>query len=369
MLKYILNEASLTVRITTTGPLLIKSGNATVSGYNMTPVLTFRNDQQEVFIPGSSLKGAFRSHIERVVGTLKARVICFPFSVKADNEADQEQRRRKYRESCGKMFNEIAGKNDDGLGEKRSKRLDACKDLIYAASCPTCRLFGSTSFIGRIAISDAYLASGTREIKEPRDGVGIDRLTGGASYRAKFDMEVVSTGVIFETDIRLRNFELWQLGMLFIVLQDMEDELIPLGSGRSRGLGKVKTEIVLQDRPARPGGVVISTIRGVDPSEAPEEIWGLGKWLDDGSNDRALKKDTLLGLSFPGDGYYGTWSDDLLALEPAVEHSPRGIRLQRVFKEDALTALRAGTIEKFIRRVKEWPVQPQREVVDEVRHS
>ena len=229
--------------------------------------------------------------------------------------------------------------------------------------------FGSTSFIGRIAINDAYLAPGSKEIKELRDGVGIDRLTGGASHGAKFDLEVVSTGVVFETDIHLRNFELWQLGMLFIVLQDMEDELIPLGSGRSRGLGKVKTEIVLQDQPVRPGGVVISTIRGVDTSESPEEIWGLGKWLDDGSNDRTLKKDTLLGLSFPGHGYYGTWGDDLLTLKPAVEQSPRGIRLQRVFKDDALIALRAGTIEKFIRRVKAWPVQTQREVVDEATHS
>ena len=245
----------------------------------MTPVLTFRNNRQEVFIPGSSLKGVFRSHVERVVGTLKARVVCYPFSGEADKEADQEQRKRDYRKSCGEMFNKIAKKNDDGLGEKRNERLDARKDLIYAASCPTCRLFGSTSFIGRIAINDAYLAPGSKEIKELRDGVGIDRLTGGASHGAKFDLEVVSTGVVFETDIHLRNFELWQLGMLFIVLQDMEDELIPLGSGRSRGLGKVKTEIVLQDQPVRPGGVVISTIRGVDTSKSPEEIWDLASGL------------------------------------------------------------------------------------------
>lgn len=366
MLKTILNEASLKVRITTTGPLLIRSGNATLSGYNMTPVLTFRNDQQEVFIPGSSLKGAFRSHIERVVGTLKARVICYPFAVKADKEADEKQRRRNYRESCGAMLNTIAGKNDDGSGKKRSKQLDTYKDLIYAASCPTCRLFGSTSFIGRIAISDAYLAPGTKEIREPRDGVGIDRLTGGASHGAKFDMEVVSTGIAFEADIRLRNFEIWQLGMLFTVLQDMKDELIPLGSGRSRGLGKVKTEIVLQDRPPRLGGVVISTIRGVEPSEPVNELWGLGKWLDDEDN-HALQDDALLGLSFPGDGGYGTWRDDLLTLNSSVEHIPYGIRSQRIIKGDALDALRIGAIDHFIRRMKEWPTQPLSEVVEEVR--
>jgi CRISPR-associated RAMP protein (TIGR02581 family) len=352
MLKKIMNEAFLTVRITTTGPLLIKSGIVTVGEANATPVLTFRNGQQEVFIPGSSLKGVFRSHIERVVGSLKTHVVCYPFSVEANNEADQEQIRRDYRESCGEMFNKIAKKDDDGKGKQRSKRLDTRKDLIYAASCPVCRLFGSTSFIGRIAINDAYLTPDTTAIKELRDGVGIDRLTGGASHRAKFDLEVVTTGITFETDIHIRNFELWQLGMLFIVLQDMEEELIPLGSGRSRGLGKVKAEIV--------DGVVLSTIRDAEASESTDQLWGLGKWLDDGSG-KALANDDLLGLKFPGNGDYGTWRDDLLTLNPEVKHDQeaQGIRQQHVFKDKALVSLRAGTIEQFIRRMKEWPTQPQ----------
>ena len=79
MLKKIVNEAFCTLRITTTGPLLVKSGHASVSGPDMTPVLTFRNGKQEVFIPGSSLKGVFRSHIEKVVCSLKPRVVCYPF--------------------------------------------------------------------------------------------------------------------------------------------------------------------------------------------------------------------------------------------------------------------------------------------------
>jgi CRISPR-associated RAMP protein (TIGR02581 family) len=352
MLKKIMNEAFLTVRITTTGPLLIKSGRATVGEANATPVLTFRNDRQEVFIPGSSLKGVFRSHVERVVGSLKTHVICYPFAAEGNNEADQEQRKRDYRESCGEMFNKIAKKDDDGKGKQRTKRLDARKDLIYAASCPTCRLFGSTSFIGRIAINDAYLTPDTREIKELRDGVGIDRLTGGASHRAKFDLEVVTTGVEFETDIHIRNFELWQLGMLFIVLQDMKDGLISLGSGRSRGLGKVKAEIV--------DGVMLSTIRDSEATESSDQLWGLGRWLDDGSG-KGLEKDDLLGLAFPGNGEYGTWRNDLLTLSPVVKYdqNPQKIRQQRVFKDEALTSLRTGAIDQFIHRMKEWPTQPQ----------
>src|SRR5947207_1909834 len=235
MLKKLVNEAMCTLRITTTGPLLVKSGHASISGPDMTPVLTFRNGKQEAFIPGSSLKGVFRSHIEKIVCSLKPQVVCYPFEESPEKQVDPVQRQRDYRESCGGRFTQLAKQ------EKPRRLLEERTDLVYADSCPTCRLFGSTGFIGRIAIGDAYLASS--EIKEQRDGVGIDRLTGGASHGAKFELEVVSTGVVFETNIHLRNFEVWQLGMLFTVIQDMKDGLIRIGSGRSRGLGKITATI------------------------------------------------------------------------------------------------------------------------------
>lgn len=329
MLKRLVNEAYVTLRITTTGPLLIRSGSATISGPDMTPVLTFHNGKQEVFLPGSSLKGVFRSHSEKVVCSLKPQTVCYPFANGEKKGADPEPWRSDYRVSCGDRFNGYAKK---GLEER--ERLEKRTDLVYSDSCPTCRLYGSTGFIGRVAISDAYLAS--REIKERRDGVGIDRLTGGASHGAKFELEVVSRDVVFETDIHLRNFEIWQLGMLFVVLQDMEDELIRIGSGRSRGLGKVTAQVSDQGRGERPGGFVISSIREDEP---PDEMWGLGRWLKDGS--------------------YGTWADDLLERLPPVERVRRGIRSQRAFTGEALNALREAAIEQFTLRMLNWPEQSE----------
>ena len=333
MLKKLMNEAYFTLRITTTGPLLIKSGHATISGPDMTPVLTFRNGRQEVFLPGSSLKGVFRSHIEKIVCSLKPQVVCYPFSGSEGKESDLSQRQRDYRESCGSMFANRAKKNDE---ERR--KLEERTDLVYHESCPTCRLFGSTSFIGRVAISDAYLASNS--VTEQRDGVGIDRLTGGASHGAKFELEVVSTGVVFETDIHLRNFEIWQLGMLFVVLQDMEDELIRIGSGRSRGLGKITATISDQGHNGRPGGLVTSVIR--ESAEPENELWGLGRWL---------KESTY------GDYNYGTWDDDLLSLSQPVQQSKRGIRSQREFHGVALNTLRNAAIKNFVDRMQNWPEQ------------
>lgn len=331
MLKKLMNEAFCTLRITTTGPLLIKSGHATVSGPDMTPVLTFRNGKQEVFIPGSSLKGVFRSHIEKIVCSLQPRVVCYPFESNNDRQADLKERQRDYRDSCGGMFTQFAKKSDDNR-----RVLEEQTDLIYAASCPTCRLFGSTSFIGRLAISDAYLSSDTKEIKEQRDGVGIDRLTGGASHGAKFELEVVSTGVVFETDIHLRNFEIWQLGMLFVVLQDMEDGLIALGSGRSRGLGKITATLSDTSTTGRPGGFVTSTMRNSE--EKPEQLWGLGRWLNNDS--------------------YGTWRDDYLTFEREADQgrrSDRGIRTMRAFNGESFNTLRDAAIDAFIARMRAWP--------------
>ena len=317
MLKKIVNEAHFILRITTTGPLLIKSGRTTVRGPDMAPVMTFRKGEQEIFLPGSSLKGVFRSHIEKVICSLKSHVACYPFFGSEDTEADLALRRRDYRNSCSAMF----------TGGEHSKDTT---ERVYALSCPVCRLFGSTGFIGRIAIGDAYVV--TKQTREQRDGVGIDRLTGGASNGAKFELDVVSKDVAFETDIHLRNFEIWQLGMLFVVLQDMEDELIHIGSGRSRGLGKVKAELS-----GDPKGIVISTIR--NSNEHANEVWGLGRWLNDESYDTRL--------------------DDLITLSSPVESSTHGIRnIRTLTGEDTLRKFRDAAAEKFIERINQWPPQP-----------
>jgi CRISPR-associated RAMP protein (TIGR02581 family) len=325
MLKKLMNEAYFTLRITTTGPLLIRSGRATVSGPDMTPVLTFHNGRQEVFLPGSSLKGVFRSHIEKVVCTLRSQVVCYPFAGNEDKEADLKKRQQDYRDSCGAVFTQLAKESI----QNRTK-IDEDTEFVYTNSCPTCRLFGSTGFIGRIAIGDAYLAS--KATTEQRDGVGIDRLTGGASHGAKFELEVVSTGVSFETDIHVRNFEIWQLGMLFVVLQDMTDELIRIGSGRSRGLGQITAQISEQEHNGRPGGFITSSMRGND--ELPNELWGLGRWLNNES--------------------YGTRTDDKVSLPLPVERSTRGIRSMRAFTGDGLNALRDAAINEFVKRIQDW---------------
>ncbi len=320
MLKALVNEARLRLNITTQGPLLIKTGYATVIGADMAPVQTYRNNQQEIYLPGSSLKGVFRSHLEKVVNSIQSRVACNPLM--RSNDGDARDDRQLYRVSCGSRFND------------RTPQYE-----VYAYSCPTCRLFGSTSFGSRIAIEDAYLPVGSvgkESLIEHRDGIAIDRLTGGTGGGAKFDLEVVTEGTAFSTDIHLRNFEIWQLGMLFIVIQDMEDQLIRIGSGRSRGLGKVKASINEQDQESHKGGVLLSTARTGKKGEEDDELWGLGRWLGEEATT------------------YGTRRDDMLKLSLPVVHTPSGIRNTRVFRGEALNSLKGQSIEAFVTRIQEW---------------
>ena len=329
MLKQLVNECRFTLAIHTEGPVLVKSGYATVSGPDMTPVLTYRNGKTEVYLPGSSLKGVFRSHIEKVIRTLKNGVACNPF-VKTEDRAKRQGNQLvcpDYAEvSCSDKF-EVRQKDELRINNDRWRQpqtKDLLNEQVYRDSCPVCRLFGSTSFIGRVSISDAYLA-GSQKI-EQRDGVGIDRFTGGAASGAKFDLEVVSSGVMFETSIHLRNFEVWQLGMLMLIVQDLEDGLIRIGSGRSRGLGNVKGKI----------SEVSVNYLGAMNRKSADGVWGLGKLL--------------------GDNSYGTDTSDQFIVQPTTEKTS-GIRKITTFSDDSLKCLKQAAVEAFVNKIQSWKVQ------------
>jgi CRISPR-associated RAMP protein (TIGR02581 family) len=218
MFKQLVNECIIDLHIKPDGPILIKSGIATVSGPDMAFVTVLRNGDWQVYLPGSSLKGVLRSHAERIARTFKQEAACDPFADKGEMM------------SCGRIFDKMA---------KRSQRPN--NPITYQYSCLICKLFGSTGFAGRLATTDAY-AVGEPPRPQRRDGVGIDRFTGGAARGAKFELEVVTEGT-FATTLHLRNFELWQLALTGFLLQDLKDGLIRIGMGKSRGLGKVRGEV------------------------------------------------------------------------------------------------------------------------------
>jgi CRISPR-associated RAMP protein (TIGR02581 family) len=312
MLKRWVNDARFTLTLTTTGPVLVRSGHATLSGPNMTPVLTHRDGELQVYLPGSSLKGVIRSHLEKVGRTLADGVVCNPF----DGTGDRAP-------FCGAV-----------LQKRKDNQEDITSEVAYHDSCPICRLFGSTQFIGRVSLNDAYLTEWPgHNPTETRDGVGIDRLTGGASGGAKFDMEVVSAGVEFATDVYVRNFEIWQLGLLMLVVNDFQDGLVRVGSGTSRGLGAVKGAV---------DEVILGYPYPLVTDKPAEAVWGMGKFHTQEEREA-----------------YGTCPDDALTLDVAPEEARRGIRLQAAYRGAALEALSREALDAAVARIQHWaPVGP-----------
>lgn len=332
MLKRLYNEARFALTITTKGPVLVRSGHPTLTGPDMTPVLTYRNNDWQVYLPGSSLKGVMRSHLEKVCRTLRPEppVVCNPF-VKLKDKARVEQGRLvclDYADVfCGDKFERRSKDTFEVQNQTwRHQEENILTEIAYADSCPICRLFGSTEFIGRVSINDAYLVSDARpRPTETRDGVGIDRLTGGSSHGALFNLEAVSSNIAFRTDVHLRNFECWQLGMLLLVVQDMADGLVRIGSGRSRGMGSVTASV---------DELTVSYI-GLVVDKPITEVWGLGKFLGVASA-------------------YRTQSDDMLDLAVAPTEQDTGIRRQSVFTGEALTQLRSQATRSFVTRLNGW---------------
>ncbi len=215
MHKQLVNQCTIHLSLIPKGPILIKSGRqgSDPTKADMEFVETYQNGEKTVYLPGSSLKGAIRAHAERIVRT-----------VGGDRQtsngiwANDSTTRDRY---ANRHVNSFTG------------------DTAYKTSSFTEQMFGNTSLASRIRIEDAY--SSVSPILEERNGVAIDRVLGSAASSALFNYQVCTSGK-FETRIHIRNFSLAQLGLLGLVLRDLNDGWFAIGFGKSRGLGNVSVE-------------------------------------------------------------------------------------------------------------------------------
>lgn len=76
-----------------------------------------------------------------------------------------------------------------------------------------------------------------------RNGVGINRITGGSYGRALYDFEVVEDAT-FAASFTLTNYALWQLKLMMFILHDIDDGYVAFGSATTRGNGRMKVKDV-----------------------------------------------------------------------------------------------------------------------------
>ncbi len=222
MHKRIVNELRLALALRPDGPLLIKSGRQAGADPTLPDMNFVRTSHallgETVYLPGSSLRGALRSYCERIARTVDVDC-CDPLG-------------------------------EDSCGRRLERRTDLSGAEKHKALCTICRLFGHTVVASRLGVADAYpldpanpadeepfrLANRTEE----RDGVAIDRVSGAVAV-GPFQLEVVTQGA-FYTELDIKNFQLWQVGLLAVALRDMGQGFVPLGFGKSKGMGRLQVD-------------------------------------------------------------------------------------------------------------------------------
>ena len=115
---------------------------------------------------------------------------------------------------------------------------------FWEKSCWVCQAFGSPWIASKVQIIDMPIVSQWKsEFLRVRDGVAIDRESETAQTQMKFDFEVVPPGVQFGFEVLIENPEDYEMGMLVLGLDMLNEGLALLGGNKSRGLGRVRIDI------------------------------------------------------------------------------------------------------------------------------
>lgn len=214
------NRLEITGTLWTVTALRISAGRSTEPIGSDLPVI--KDALGRPLIPGSSFKGALRSRIESflrgIVGSDRKLVA---------NPAIEDEW-------------SITAIEMKKLKEQNTNDLALTKAILQQTDLVS-SLFGSPWLASKFQVRDLTVQPDAwfGQYQE-RDGVSIDRDTETAADGKLYDFQVVPAGTPFEFKAVVENAEDWELGLLTIGLHQFETEQIPLGGGRSRGLGVVR---------------------------------------------------------------------------------------------------------------------------------
>ena len=182
-------------------------------------------------LPGSSLRGVIRSQAEKIARTLT--------TLKASKKACSKEALEHFLQHCP-ACNPLERRTDEPLANcdallkgKVPSDQELKKDTQL---CLACHLFGSSRLGSRLIIEDSE--ANENLTKKIYDFVAIDRFTGGARDKAKFDA-VTAIKPTFKVRIHLENPKKWELGWLVLTLRDLKEGLLPIGFGAAKGFGQV----------------------------------------------------------------------------------------------------------------------------------
>ncbi len=181
-----------------------------------------REANGRAILPGSTVKGSFRSFAERFSSHLGLDACLLDAGLSGVDCVGDEAYRRKVYDDFKKLKDE-------------TKKLK----WVEKHTCDVCKLFGSPVHASRAFFSDGTLRPNAGDSVQVRDGVCIDRDTETARHGAKYDFEVVPKGAVFAIVIDLENPGDKDLALIAAVIAEWEYGF-RLGGFTSRGLGRVR---------------------------------------------------------------------------------------------------------------------------------
>jgi len=201
-------------------PLCVSSGKASYE----TDAPFIRTVSGVPYIPGSSLRGAIRSEVERIIATVGPAAGITGCVMFTSGSCDD-----KYRAA----FNGIEKTDEDIMRFAETELCDICK------------LFGSPVYAARLVIEDALPSpqGDLRSHARIRDGIGIDRDTGAARDGVKFDYEVIESGPKFFFKMTVENVSDNVSGAdrkVINLIRALLKDGLHVGGKRAGGMGKIR---------------------------------------------------------------------------------------------------------------------------------
>lgn len=218
MFDKFINRLEITGTLTTLTAMRIGSSKSSEPIGTDLPVI--KDALGRPIIPGASFKGALRSRLESFLRAINENHAKDP-TLLIDESDDIRRLKEEHKD------------NDEQLTQALLKKTDT---VSY--------VFGAPWLAGKLQVRDlSVIPEAWFGQYQERNGVAIDRDTETASSGKLYDFQVVPADTPFHFQAVMENAMNWELGLLMIGLSQFEQGQIPLGGGRSRGLGVVELAI------------------------------------------------------------------------------------------------------------------------------
>jgi len=272
--RLLLREVVFEAEMVNTAPLRVGVGRTAPlkAPVDLAVIRIRRNgNAEEPYVPGSSLKGVFRTNAELLLRFKRPRVA--PCSGLSKNTCMNVK-------TIGdkKLMDAVQDLQQEGKSE------DAMK-LFFENACLLCKVFGAPSYAGRVVFQDAY-------VKGPfrlgfRTGIAIDRRTGAVFERQLYQVEYVEPGARFGLVVSARNLPNYAIGLLARVLFMLHQGEIRIGGFKTRGFGTVRLESPILRVKNYAGGQDLEPLEDVDAPVRLGDIFSVEDGQHVARGDRA----------------------------------------------------------------------------------